>query len=231
MNSKPENHVEMNRQTYNTIADQFSGTRDYLWEDLKGLQQYVKPNESVLDLGCGNGRLYQLFEKNQVSYTGSDQSEELIKLAKEKFVDASFVVSEMTELPFEDNSFDSIWAMASYHHLPTDEQRQKGLDEMKRVLKPGGRIIMLNWNMYGEWVQKKVASGAYTEEAPGDFIVPWRDGSKKNYGDRYYYGFTQEKIAELAANSNLVVDEQYYVKMKEKSNKKDGDNLVSILHK
>ena len=231
MNDSPENFTEMNRKTYNAIADQFSGTRDYLWEDLKGLAQYVKAGESVLDLGCGNGRLYQLFEKNQVVYTGTDQSEGLLTLAREKFPEATFVISEMTELPFNDNSFDSIWAMASFHHIPTKALRIKGIQELERILKPGGRIVMLNWNMYGEWVQKKVASGAYTEETPGDFIVPWRDGSKKNYGDRYYHGFTTEEIEELTTHTNLTIAEQYYVKMSEKSNKSDGDNLVTVLQK
>ncbi len=221
--------ITMNQETYDNIADQFSGTRDYLWEDVKALVQYIRKGESVLDLGCGNGRLYQIFEKNQGSYTGLDQSANLITLAKEKFPAGRFEVGEFALLPFDDNSFDSIWAIASFHHIPSEELRIKALHEMKRILKPNGRIIMLNWNMYGEWVQNKVQSGAYREPAPGDFIVPWRDGSKKNYGDRYYHGFVPKEIEELCKHVELNVVEQYYIKMQKKSNKEEGDNLISII--
>lgn len=227
----PQDIINMNRNTYNAIAGQFSGTRDYLWEDLKALQKYVIKNEDVLDIGCGNGRLYQIFAESQCNYVGVDNSNQLLKVARTTFNKAKFKVAEMNKLPFEDNKFNSIWAMASFHHIPTHDLRKNTLKEITRVLKPGGRIIMLNWNMYGEWVQNKVKTEAYSKIGNHDFIVPWRDGSKKNYGDRYYHGFTCEEIEKLCVSSGLVIDEQYYIKMGESSDIILGDNLVSILHK
>ncbi len=221
----------MNRTTYNDIADQFSGTRDYLWDDLQELSKFIVPNSRVLDIGCGNGRLYQLAEKNQAKFVGVDQSEKLIEFAIEKFPKAEFVVSEMNFLPFKDNSFDLILAIASLHHIPSEEMRQKALEEMKRVITKKGTIILLNWNMFGDWVQNKVQKGDYNEFEPGEFIVPWRDGSKKNYGDRYYHGFTPEEIEKLCKKVGLTIQEQYFTKRGERSEGRDGDNIISIVQK
>lgn len=224
------NYIDLNKETYNNIASQFSGTRDYLWEDLKMLEAYVKPNTTVLDVGCGNGRLYQLFAKCQCQYLGIDQSEELIKLAKSKF-DTNFEVQEMTNLKLVKNHFDQIWLMASYHHLPDEETRLKSLKQMADSLKSGGEIIMLNWNMEGEWVQKKVAQGAYTHDGKNGYIVPWRDGSKFNFGNRFYYGFSTKELEELGKKIDLTIKEQYYIKRGERSDKQMGDNLITIFSK
>ncbi len=228
-------YIDLNKETYNTIASQFSGTRDYLWEDLKMLEAYVKPNTTVVDIGCGNGRLYQLFAKCQCLYLGIDQSEELIKLAKSKFSkpngEAIFEIQEMTDLKLEQNHFDQTWLMASFHHLPDKETRLKSLKQIADSLKSGGEIIMLNWNMEGEWVQKKVAQGAYKKDDKKGYLVPWRDGSKYNYGDRFYYGFSTSELKELAEKIDLTVKDQYYIKRGERSDKQMGDNLISIFSK
>ena len=69
---------------YNSFAGQFSQTREYLWDDIKPLIKYIKENDKVLDIGCGNGRLYHVLKEKQIIYTGLDLSEELIKIAKDR---------------------------------------------------------------------------------------------------------------------------------------------------
>ncbi|MFA5042340.1 MAG: methyltransferase domain-containing protein, partial [Candidatus Paceibacterota bacterium] len=60
---------------YNKIADQFAKTRKEVWFGLDFLFQDLKKGERILDLGCGNGRLYQIFKKKEVVYQGVDFSE------------------------------------------------------------------------------------------------------------------------------------------------------------
>jgi len=72
------------RENYDLIAEPFSGTRQFIWEDLKPLAEYVKDGDKVLDVGCGNGRLLELFQGKNADYIGVDSSEELIKIAKNK---------------------------------------------------------------------------------------------------------------------------------------------------
>ena len=95
---------------YNNFAQEFSSTRQHLWDDLKPLAKYTRNGDKVLDLGCGNGRLYQLFTDKSIHYVGLDQSEELIKKAQEKFPEVDFSVGDMLELPFPDDRFDIIYS-------------------------------------------------------------------------------------------------------------------------
>lgn len=221
----------MNRETYDAIAGQFSGTRSYLWDDLAFVEPYVEKGMTILDLGCGNGRVYQLAHKKQAEYIGIDQSEGLIALAREKSPEARFMVSEMTELPLESDSVDLMLAIASFHHLPSTEEREKCLREIHRVLKSDGRAIFLNWNLAGEFVQRKIAEGSYTTLNEQDVIIPWRDGTKKNYGDRYYHGFSESELNELFVKTGFTLEKQHYTKRGEQSDKENGDNLFSIVRK
>jgi len=221
--------TEQNRKAYNDIASLFSSTRDYLWDDLKTLRQYTKDGNTVLDLACGNGRLYQLFDGLSIRYTGMDQSEELIQRAREKFSGIDFIVGEMTKLPFEDDMFDVIYCIAAFHHLMSPDLQLASLGEMKRVLKSGGRVIMTNWNRYNNWVQNKIDLKKYTVVSDSHVIVPWRNGPGDILAERHYYSFTMDGLEKLFAESGFVLEEQYFVKKGKKVGIETGENIVSIL--
>jgi len=229
-----EKLTAQNRDAYDSIAGLFSSTRDYLWDDLKPLREYTKDGDRVLDLGCGNGRLYQLFDGLSIDYTGLDQSEKLIEQAKEKFSESntrSFLVGEMTTLEFEDDSFDVIYCIASFHHLMDTQQQQKALSSMNRILRPGGMIIMTNWNRYNDWVQNKINQKKYTVVDDEHVVVPWRNGPGDILAERHYYSFTLIGLETLFSDAGLALLDQYFVK---KGNKVDislGENIVSIVQK
>ncbi len=224
--------VAQTREVYNAIAKQFSDTREYLWDDLKPLAQYVKNGDAVLDVGCGNGRLIQLFSGTHIVYTGLDQSEGLIRVATDKFPGASFVVGEMTELPFPDESFDAIYCIAVFHHLPTDDMRVQALNEMKRVLKPGGVIVMLNWNLEAAYAKNRIEDGKWSHgEDHNHFVVPWRNGKGETLGERHYWSITQERMKRLCGLAGLTVEEKFYVKRGKRTDRMTGDNMVSIIGK
>ena len=119
--------IESVKKVYNQIAPLFNSTRDYLWNDLKPLIRFVQEGDSVVDAGCGNGRLYQLFERLQVQYIGFDQSEALIELAKKRFPSARFLVSELTHTRLQEGIADVIFSIAAFHHLPSTETRIEAL--------------------------------------------------------------------------------------------------------
>src|SRR3989339_2183494 len=101
---KSKKIIEQNREVYDIIAPLFASTRQYIWDDLVPLIDYLKPNLKVLDLGCGTGRLYQIFAKFQdsIDYVGLDQSAGRLVEAKKDFPNNKYVQAEMTQLPFED---------------------------------------------------------------------------------------------------------------------------------
>jgi len=100
--------------------------------------------KSVLDLGSGLGRHSILFAKAGYKVTACDISKEgldyLKKWQKEENVDIRCVHADMKNLPFPDNGFDSLFAYHSISHADT-EGFQQILGEIKRVLKPNGKLF------------------------------------------------------------------------------------------
>jgi len=231
MNKSSEQLIGQNKKVYNDIAPFFSATRQYLWDDLKPLAKYTRDGNKVLDLGCGSGRLYQLFSNLSIDYVGVDQSEEQIKIAQKKFSNNKYVIAEMTSLPFEDNEFDIIYCIATFHHLPDEESRIKALEEMNRVLKPGGYVIMTNWNLFSKNAQKNVKSGKWEgRSGKGDFMVPWLSPDGEVLGKRYYHGFNLGELKSLFKKTDLILEDQYYSHKGVCGSVDESGNIVSILH-
>jgi len=139
--------IKKTENDYNTIATDFSNTRHSFWSDSLFLLEYIKKNEKLLDLGCGNGRLYKMVQQLSLDYTGIDISSELIKTAKESFPETKFVVGSALDLPFENESFDKVISIAVLHHIPSLKLRIKFMEEGYRVLKKDGQMIITVWNL------------------------------------------------------------------------------------
>ena len=137
------------KDVYNQISDQFSASRGYIWPDLKPFLEDIPENSSVLDLGCGNGRLLLGLHK-KVNYLGLDQSVQLLQKAKELHPNYKFleddIVSEETwkNLPL----YDYIFCIAVIHHLPTHHQHLFLLKQIKKHLKPNGQVLITAWNLW-----------------------------------------------------------------------------------
>jgi len=96
-------------------------------------------SKKVLDIGCGTGEFANLFSK--FDYYGIDISIKYIKYAAENNK-GNFKVMDATKLEFPDNNFNYILIMAILHHLD-DDRISKVLLEARRVLKPGGKILIM----------------------------------------------------------------------------------------
>ncbi len=143
--------LDKTRQDYNAIAESFSSTRRFVWRGLEPLYNYALPREKVLDLGCGNGRLLQIFKEIDIDYIGVDSSEKLIEIAKKLYPNAKFQVADALHPPFPTNHFDKIYNIAVLHHIPSNQLRLEFLNEVKRVLKPDGLLILTVWDLWRWW--------------------------------------------------------------------------------
>lgn len=105
--------------------------------------------QNILDVGCGiGGSSLYLAEKFGAKVTGITLSPVQANRAKERAQAAGlqartdFQVANALEMPFADNSFDLVWSLESGEHMP---DKVKFLQECKRVLKPGGKLIFVTW--------------------------------------------------------------------------------------
>jgi len=134
MNEKyARNLLDKTQVNYNRIASHFSNTRKYIWDDLKYFEGFVNNGDRVLDLGCGNGRLLELFKNKDIEYIGIDNSENMIEIAKTKYPGANFQVGNVLNLPLKNNSFDKVFSIAVLHHIPSKEFRLKFFQEIKKL--------------------------------------------------------------------------------------------------
>lgn len=110
----------------------------------------IQPGYKVLDVGCGTGNL-TLAANTRVGADGEvhgiDPAPEMIEVARSKAVksgvDVDFRVDLIEKIPFPGEYFDIVLSSLMIHHLPDDLKRQ-GFVEIKRVLKPGGRLFVVD---------------------------------------------------------------------------------------
>lgn len=95
----------------------------------------------ILDIGCGAGPLTEQLLQRGATVSGFDASQAMIDLAQQRLGgQAELQVAALgQQLPYADDSFDDAVASLVFHYLP---DWKPALDEVRRVLKPGGRLIM-----------------------------------------------------------------------------------------
>jgi len=187
-------------KTFDRIADHFDKTRNRPWKEVT---EFLEDCEgSILDMGCGNGRhLLEALDNNLEVY-GVDASIELLNICKHKVEEnLELVRADVKSLPFEDGSFDNIIYIATIHHLK--QGRVKSLEEARRVLRDGGRILVSGW--------ARELDGWDFEEEKQDVIVPWHreDGEVI---DRFYHLYRLDELKEDVSKSGLKVIEAFHSK-------------------
>lgn len=119
----------------------------------------IRSGHRVLDLGCGTGTLVVELGRGQqgIDVVGVDPDPKALLLAHRKAAQLGAVVSLdrgfADALPYPDASFDRVLSSFAFHHIP-GEQREASLREVARVLKPGGRLHLLDFvasDPHGPW--------------------------------------------------------------------------------
>lgn len=111
----------------------------------------LQSGEQVLDVGCGTGTLALEVSRlvgRSGHVAGIDPGEQQIARARAKAarrnMSIDFQIGVIEQLPFPDQTFDVVFSTLMMHHLPKSLKRQ-GLDEISRVLKPGGRLVIADF--------------------------------------------------------------------------------------
>ncbi len=147
LSEKSKNYYEEN-----DIYEIFSIAEDYPNKIYEYLAPKVK-DKIVLDLGCGTGKFMQKFHKETIKYYGLDLSNEQLNIAKSKVVNdnVELICCSAENIPLPDNTIDviiSTWVLGTILEV---DRRNKVLNEMKRVLKKGGNIYLVENDIGGEF--------------------------------------------------------------------------------
>ncbi len=199
--------IKKTKEDYNKISAHFSSTRQYNWPDIADAINTLEleKNQKVVDLGCGNGRLFEVLEKYGVEYFGLDISEELINLAKNAYPRGKFVVSDILKTPYKKNEFDAVISIAALHHIPSKKLRRETIEEISRITRPGGKILVSVWYFWNKPEYKKLILQDYIKKIFGiskldstDFMMPWKTGDGEEVTTRYFHAWkTKELLKEL----------------------------------
>ena len=140
----------------------------------------LAPNAIVLDVSAGTGLFQQRMLKRSIPFQKmvlNDPSEGMLEVAKARFSPDdrfSFSHQKAEDLGFPDNSFDAILSLNSFHNYGGQE---KVVEEWQRVLRPGGKVFLLDWNNSGLFRPVNAIIAAVVPE----IIKTWSATEMKNH--------------------------------------------------
>jgi tRNA (uracil-5-)-methyltransferase TRM9 len=146
--SSPAGGVQTVRETYDRIADHFSKTRAYPWPEVESFLD-GREGRVGLDVGCGNGSHAELLAERCERVIGVDLSRAMLSAARDRIPDSMSIAlaqGDAGRFPVGADVVDLGVYVATLPHLPTGELRVASLDELARVLTPGGRALVSAWS-------------------------------------------------------------------------------------
>jgi SAM-dependent methyltransferase len=221
---------QINREFYTRFGDSFSATRHRIQPGVRRVLERLHGDESILDLGCGNGELARELAKrgHRGRYLGLDFSPPLLRDAEfqvEGFL-AQFREVDLTQLAVDSGQWivDSrqvsvtdhwslITAFAVLHHIPSNEIRLKLLETVHELMAENGKFILSNWqflnseklrNRIQNWSQVGLSE---SDVDPGDYLLDWRSGGE---GLRYVHYFSEAELNSLAGAAGFFVRDTFY---------------------
>uniref|UniRef100_A0A0E0HL57 Ubiquitin-like domain-containing protein n=2 Tax=Oryza TaxID=4527 RepID=A0A0E0HL57_ORYNI len=139
--STPDIEKKYVHRVYDAIAPHFSSTRFAKWPKVAGFLNSLRPGSVILDAGCGNGK-YLGFNPDCL-FIGCDISPPLIDICAGRGHEV--LVADAVNLPYRDNFGDAAISIAVLHHLSTDARRRKAIEELIRVVRKGGLVLITVW--------------------------------------------------------------------------------------
>jgi len=236
MNKKTVKRIRLETpRIYNKVAPVFYQTRKKPWPIMDTIKPHIKLATNILDLGCGSGRLAEFISKDQ-NYLGIDNSKELISLAKANYENKNikFKIGDAIESSLPKEKFDLVLLIAVLHHIPTKKLRFEVLKNINSALKPNGKLIITNWNLWQKQYRKYLFSYRIKFLKNkilrlNDAFIPWRVDNKKQW--RYVHSLTKNETKKLLKKAGFEISEIYYEHQGERTNIFKGKNSIAIAYK
>lgn len=215
----------LNLQFYQTFAAPFSATRQRIQPGVQRVIGDLPAALSVLDIGCGNGNLWQALRRqgHRGAYTGVDFSPELLRQAERLAAERSaanpprFILADLSredwgaEIP--GGPFERVFAFAVLHHLPGADLRRRTLRQIRELLAPQGRLVFSVWQFRSSpRLAKRILDWSAigldaADVEPGDALLDWRSGG---LGLRYAHQFDEPELQGLADSTGFEIESRFY---------------------
>ena len=173
-------------------------------KEKKYLQKIITKDASVLDVGCGNGRsIFDILPKTK-NVTGIDHDNKAVADAKNNFSKYSsikIIKADAAQLPFDSEEFDFVICMITFANFA--DKKFKALEEMRRVLKDSGKIIIsvFSENALEERMRVYKTSGVKIKEVKNGTVI-----FDESLGDSISEQFTKEQLENIFSRSNLKIE-------------------------
>ena len=173
-------------------------------KEKKYLQKIITKDASVLDVGCGNGRsIFDILPKTK-NVTGIDHDNKAVADAKNNFSKYSsikIIKADAAQLPFDNEEFDFVICMITFANFA--DKKFKALEEMRRVLKDSGKIIIsvFSENALEERMRVYKTSGVKIKEVKNGTVI-----FDESLGDSISEQFTKEQLENIFSRSNLKIE-------------------------
>ncbi|MBL6895527.1 class I SAM-dependent methyltransferase [Candidatus Poseidoniales archaeon] len=210
-----ESQLEESIPNYDRVNRLMTFGQDKAWR--KNVREHAEPGMTVLEVGCGPGSFAE--DITGVNLTCLDPSPEMLKVAKRR-VDsarnsrgespADYVQAIAEAIPLPDNTYDRVFCLFSFRDF---QDKEKGLEEILRVLKPGGQLVICdagkaNW-LHGFagriWMSTVVQLMARYVTKKKDH--PWKGLAKtySHYGTNRYYRNVMKKVGFQKVQGRLLL--------------------------
>lgn len=187
--------------TYDRIADHFAATRPQPWDEVERfVTRRFDDTRLAVDVGCGNGRHAELLAERADRVVAVDASRGMCRVARKRLADGVHLArADGVHLPFPDDTTDIALSIATLHHLRPRLRRVAALDELARILAPGGLALVSVWS---------VTHDRFDSTAGFDTTVDWTlpDGETI---PRYYHVYSMNGFRDELRDSACTVIETF----------------------
>ncbi len=220
--------MALKNSTYNLIAKDYHLKRKKPWKDFENFilhlkNKYYKFFGNTMDLGCANGRHFEILSTFSQKLIGIDNSNEFLKIAtsRSKDLELTFralkstpqlILSDICYLPIRPKSFHNVFSIATIHHIHTNLERNKFFSQIYNILKPGGYCCITLWRKFQKKYRfyfirdliKRVFSNQYRIKQKekglncfGDKLVSWKISTNNKIYYRFYHFFSKNEVKKI----------------------------------
>jgi ubiquinone/menaquinone biosynthesis C-methylase UbiE len=181
---------EFVHNVYSQIYTEFNKSRYSVWNFVENFLN-DKSELLGLDVGCGNGK--NMIHENMI---GIDMCKMFVSMCKDKH--KNVLHASCLQLPFACNIFDYVISISVIHHLSSIDRQVESINEIVRVLKPGGYGLINVWSLENQSHSKRSFKH-------GDNFISWKTKQNKVFY-RYYFVHDHRSISQIVHSIDNISD-------------------------